>query len=131
MGNNQNSKSIDEIGFSRTEVEILKSTWYTLGKIGVAELGVGLMTRILIEHKDLKCMWRRHNLQENNNHLNCPVDLINPNHSIKAHGEKVFNTIKLAINSIDDLSAISNTLNQMGFDHYNFGTRVEHFQVEF
>lgn len=53
----------------------------------------------------------------------------NPNQAIKQHGEKVLNTIGQTIGSIDDLSKTFPDLNKMGYTHYKYGTRVEHFQV--
>ncbi|CAF0938500.1 unnamed protein product, partial [Brachionus calyciflorus] len=85
---------------------------------------------ILIEHKEMKTMWRKQNTVKNDvcimHNYN---EFINPNYSIKAHGEKVFNTIKIAVNTIDDLTSLYQFLNQMGYDHYKYGTRDHHFQI--
>jgi hemoglobin-like flavoprotein len=82
------------------------------------------MFRILIEHKEIKPMWRKRPGVSNEN-----VDYSNPNQAVKNHGEKVFNTIGTVIDSIDDLGKVAPDLNKMGYDHYKYGTRPEHFQV--
>ena len=58
-------------------------------------------------------------------------EIINPNQIVKIHGEKVFSTIQTVISALDDLAAIFADLNKMGYDHYKYGARVEHFQVYF
>jgi hemoglobin-like flavoprotein len=80
----------------------------------------------MIEHKEIKSMWRKRPGVSNEN-----VDYSNPNQAVKNHGEKVFNVIGTVIDSVDDLAKVSPDLNKMGYDHYKFGTRVEHFQVNF
>ncbi len=57
------------------------------------------------------------------------VDYSNPNQAVKNHGEKVFNSIGTVIDSIDDLGKVAPELNKMGYDHYKYGTRPEHFQI--
>ena len=77
--------------------------------------------RVIIEHKDYKCLWRKRTTEDG--------EPINHNQVVRAHGEKVFDTIKLAITSIDDLKGLSQTLSQMGYEHYKLGVRSEHYQV--
>lgn len=81
----------------------------------------------------MKSMWRKQNSIENKCYLmkNYCSELMNPNHLIKAHGEKVFNTIRIAVNTLDDLSSLYQFLNQMGYDHYQYGTRDKHFEAFF
>ena len=46
MGNNSNSRNASEdFKLSKNEVVLLKREWNDLLNIGLAELGVGLMTR--------------------------------------------------------------------------------------
>ena len=54
---------------------------------------------------------------------------MNANQLLKQHGEKLFNAIDLAINSLDDLGTLVPILIQLGYSHYNFGVRDEHFVV--
>jgi hemoglobin-like flavoprotein len=56
---------------------------------------------------------------------------MNASQLLKAHGEKLFNAIDLAINSLDDLTTLVPILIQLGYSHYNFGVRENHFAVIF
>ena len=85
------------------------------------ELDWYIFERIIIEHKDYKSLWRKRTTDDG--------EPINHNQVVRAHGEKVFETIKLAITSIDDLKGLSQTLSQMGYEHYKLGVRSEHYQV--
>ena len=80
--------------------------------------------RILIEHKDLKSIWRKQSSPSS------PDDqLVNPNQAIKQHGEKVFDTIKMAVSSLDNLDSLAAHLDKIGYDHYKYGTRFQHYDV--
>jgi hemoglobin-like flavoprotein len=76
-----------------------------------------------IEHKEMKSMWRKRAGTSSDN------ESFNPNQALKQHGEKVFNTIKAAISSIDNLKRVAENLNQIGYEHYKYGTREEHLKV--
>ena len=80
----------------------------------------------------MKCMWRKQNEIKNNSSLiqNYRNEFINPNYLIKAHGEKVFNTIRIAVNTMDDLSSLYQFLKNMGYEHFQYGTRDKHFDVK-
>jgi len=54
---------------------------------------------------------------------------MNASQLLKAHGEKLFNAIDLAVNSLDDLNTLVPILIQLGYSHYNFGVRENHFSV--
>jgi hypothetical protein len=45
MGNNPNSKGIEDLRLSNNEMNTLKSSWQDIKAAGLSELGVGLMTR--------------------------------------------------------------------------------------
>ena len=64
-------------------------------------------------------MWRKIN---NSNDIN--AEGTNQNQMIKSHGEKVFNTLKQAISTIENIDNLAQQLNQMGYDHYKYGTRL-------
>jgi hypothetical protein len=127
MGNNQNTKNAEDIKLSNNDINILNKNWQEMLNQGLDILGVGLMTRIMIEHKEMKSMFRKRNTVGSD--INENGEIINPNQVVKKHGEKVFNVIQTAMNSLDDLSKIYSDLNKIGYDHYQYGTRVEHFQV--
>ncbi len=61
--------------------------------------------------------------------MNDDDEPINPNQAFKEHGEKVFETIKKVVNSIDNLKSLESFFNEMGYHHYKNGSRPEHFQV--
>jgi hemoglobin-like flavoprotein len=77
---------------------------------------------VFLEHKHLKPLWRFARGLET-------VDQMQANVMLKMHGEKLFNAIDLAINSLDDLSTLVPILIQLGYSHYTFGVRDEHFPV--
>jgi hemoglobin-like flavoprotein len=54
---------------------------------------------------------------------------MNNNQAIKAHGEKLFNAIDMAVNSLDDLNTLVPILIQLGYSHYNWGVKEQHFIV--
>ena len=80
-------------------------------------------SRIFIEHKELRPIWRKNSIENGSDEAQ------NPNLFFKLHGEKVFNTINLVINSIEDLNSVAQQLNKLGYDHYKYGTKVDHYQV--
>lgn len=45
------------------------------------------------------------------------------------HGEKLFGSIDIAINTLDDLTTLIPILIQIGYNHYKWGVRDEHFPV--
>ena len=124
MGNNSNSKSIEDFKLSNNELNLLRLSWNEIQTVGLSELGIGLMTRLLIEHKEIKPIWRKRMGVGDEN-----VDYSNPNQVIKTHGEKVFNTLGNTLNSLDNLNKLAPELIKMGYDHYKYGTRPEHFVV--
>lgn len=54
---------------------------------------------------------------------------VNPNQAIKQHGEKVFDTIKMTIGALDNLDTLAQHLDEIGYNHYKYGTRLEHYNV--
>ena len=75
-----------------------------------------------MEHKELKPLWKfARNLETS--------EQMNGNQAIKAHGEKLFNAIDLAVNSLEDLSTLVPFLIQLGYSHYGWGVREQHFPV--
>jgi hypothetical protein len=57
------------------------------------------------------------------------ADQMQSNAILKAHGEKQFATIDVAIGALDDLATLVPILVQLGYSHYKFGARDEHFPV--
>jgi hemoglobin-like flavoprotein len=54
---------------------------------------------------------------------------MNSSAMLKAHGEKLFNAIDMAVNSLDDLNTLVPILIQLGYSHCRWGVKEEHFQV--
>lgn len=54
---------------------------------------------------------------------------MNSSQLLKAHGEKLFNAIDMAVNSLDDLNTLVPVLIQLGYSHSSLGVKEEHFQV--
>ena len=80
--------------------------------------------RIFIEHKELKPLWRFSNGLET-------VDQMQGNQMLKMHGEKLFNAIDMAVNTLDDLETLVPILIQLGYSHFTLGVRDKHFGVKF
>ena len=75
-----------------------------------------------MEHKELKPLWRfARNLDTS--------EQMNNNQAIKAHGEKLFNAIDMAVNSLDDLNTLVPILIQLGYSHFSWGVKEQHFAV--
>ena len=51
------------------------------------------------------------------------------NQMLKLHGEKLFNAIDMAVNTLDDLETLVPILIQLGYSHYTTGVRDKHFVV--
>ena len=54
---------------------------------------------------------------------------MNANQMLKKHGEKLFNALDMAVNSLDDLETLVPILIQLGYGHYTWGVRDNHFKV--
>jgi hypothetical protein len=105
----------------------------------------------------VKPIWRKHQ-QKQTHSENDQFLSVNPNHVIRMHGEKVFMTIKLTKDSLEasssernscrpspsppnnsnnnnndnnHLTSLADSLNKTGREHYKYGARVDHFQVQF
>ena len=80
------------------------------------------LLRIFLEHKALKPLWKFARNLETEEEMNSSAML-------KAHGEKLFNAIDMAVNSLDDLNTLVPILIQLGYSHCRWGVKEEHFQV--
>jgi hypothetical protein len=130
MGNNSSSKTSGyEQNLNETDIELIRKTWnMMISKCSLKDLGNGLMTRALIEHKELKQLWRNSLLNKDENDFE--IDLSTKRSLLmKSHGERVFETIMLAVNSINDLDQVAKKLNQLGYDHFKYGTKIDHLEV--
>lgn len=155
MGNCASSKfskdcvEKDETRFLLTpqDVTLIKNSWKSVVKSGLAKNGTHMMIkyvfncflfkhfkswinffvifkRIFLEHKELKPLWKfARNLDTE--------DQMNSSQLLKAHGEKLFNAIDMAVNSLDDLNTLVPVLIQLGYSHCSWGVKEEHFQVIF
>ncbi|CAF0861970.1 unnamed protein product [Brachionus calyciflorus] len=80
------------------------------------------MVRVFIEHKELKPLWGfARNLETH--------DQMNSNQMLKAHGEKLFSAIDMAVNSLDDMNNLVPILVQLGSGHCKWGVKEEHFEI--
>ena len=76
-------------------------------------------------------MWRKRTKGESDNDSDIPV---NPTQIMKAHGEKVFDAIRIALNSLDNnenAESWTKYYYEMGYNHYKYGARYEHLKVSF
>lgn len=48
---------------------------------------------------------------------------------LKSHGNKVFETINVAVNSLEEIEALNSTLFALGQRHKEYGVKQEHFPV--
>ena len=130
MGNNSNSKTSGyDQNLTDADIDLIRKTWnMMLSKSSLKDLGNGLMARTLIEHKELKQLWRNTSLSKDDDEIDLSAkrSLL-----MKSHGERVFETISLAVNSINDLDQIAKKLNQLGHEHFKYGTKMEHLEVIF
>jgi len=55
---------------------------------------------------------------------------MNGNQMLKKHGEKLFNALDMAVNSLDDLETLVPILIQLGYSHYTWGVRDNMFAVK-
>lgn len=125
FNNSSNIKS--SIKFKESEIELVNTSWETIKNAGFYECGVGLMTRILIEHRDLKYMWRK--IIPANDELTDDEVIKTPMQLMKDHGIKVFEGVQIAVNSLNDFQSVAATFNELGYKHYKFGARSEHIEV--
>ncbi len=54
---------------------------------------------------------------------------MNSSQLLKAHGEKLFKTIDVAIANLEDPNTLIPILNQLGHSHYRKKVREQHFPV--
>lgn len=107
---------------SQNEIKVITETWKLVVKSGLSKHGTNLMVKIFIEHKEMKPLWRfSRNLETE--------EQMNSNQTLKAHGEKLFNAIDMAVNSIHDLSAFLPILFQLGCSHHKWGVKEEQFEI--
>ena len=112
----------NNLELTKTDIHLIRESWKIVVKAGLGVYGTNMMTRVFLEHKQLKPLWRFSKGLET-------ADQMSANLLLKMHGEKLFNAIDLAINSLNDLSTLVPILIQLGYSHYTFGVRDEHFPV--
>ena len=79
--------------------------------------------RVFTDHKEMKSLYRFGKGLET-------ASQMKNNKMLKLHGEKLFNSIDLAVNTLDDLETLVPVLVQMGYSHYTWGVRENHFGVK-
>ena len=123
-GNKEDLKDKQANGtlLTQADIELVKNSWKLVVQGGLREYGANMMMRIFIEHKELKPLWRFAN------NLDTPEQM-NSSQALKAHGEKLFNAIDMAVNTLDDLNTLGPILVQLGAIHYKYGVKEEHFGV--
>lgn len=107
---------------NQQDIDIIRNSWKPVVQAGLSKYGTNMMMRIFIEHKELKPLWRFSKGLDT-------AEQMNGNQMLKAHGEKLFNAIDMAVNSLDDLTTLVPILIQLGYSHYKWGVRDEHFPV--
>lgn len=107
---------------TKADVDLINSSWKIVAKEGFVKYGTNMMCRIFLEHKHLKPLWRfSYGLET--------MDQMQANQMLKAHGEKLFSTIDVAISMLDDLNSLIPVLIQLGYSHHKYGVKEEHFPV--
>lgn len=107
---------------SPSDIKLITDSWKLVVKSGLSKHGTNLMVKIFIEHKELKPLWRfARNLETE--------EQMNSNQTLKAHGEKLFNAIDMAVNSIHDLGPFMPILTQLGCSHQRWGVKEEQFAI--
>lgn len=118
-----NSSKSSSVVLTAENINNLKESWKLVAIAGFREYGTKMMIRIFLEHKELKPLWKFAR------HLDS-AEQMNASQLIKQHGEKLFTTIDTALNMIpNDLQTLVPVLHQLGYVHYKYGARPEHFQV--
>lgn len=105
-----------------TEIELVRKSWKLVVETGLTKYGTTMMVRVFIEHKELKPLWRFSKGLDSEEQMN-------GSQALKVHGEKLFNAFDMAIHSLDDFNTLVPILIQLGYTHYKFGVREEHFGV--
>lgn len=107
---------------SSQDIDHIKSSWKHVVKSGLSINGVNMMIKIFVEHKELKLLWRfARNLDT--------AEQMYSNQLLKLHGEKLFNAVDMVVNNLQDFKSIVPIIVQLGFSHYRWGAREEHFPV--
>ena len=83
---------------------------------------LNFLKRIFLEHRELKPLWHFARKLETREDMQGSALL-------KAHGEKLFSAIDMAINSLNDLSTLLPIIEQLGYSHQKWGVKEEHFTV--
>ncbi len=52
-----------------------------------------------------------------------------PIHIFKENGYKIFESVKIALDCIEDFTSVASGLNDIGYSLYNFGTQIEHIDI--
>lgn len=108
---------------TKQDVYLIRKSWKIIVQSGLAKCGTLMMVRVFIEHRELKPLWRfARNLETE--------DQMNSNATLKAHGEKLFNAIDMAVNSLEDFNTLVPILIQLGYSHYQYGVKEEYFTVK-
>ena len=106
------------------EITLIKNSWKLIVKQGLQQNGVNMMIRIFLEHKELKPLWHfSKNLET--------AEQMNSSQLLKSHGEKLFNAIDMVVNNLDEWTTLTLILIQLGFSHFKWGVREQHFPVSF
>jgi hypothetical protein len=107
------------------EIKLLKETWKIILDYGISKCGIGIMTRVQLEHKELKSLWRKKRAENDEN----SAETYNPNIAIKVHGEKLLNLIDTAMESLNELDKVAQIFRKSGYDHDKYGVKIEHYKV--
>ena len=87
--------------------------------------------RILIDHKEIKALCRRYyqpNVELMIGEETCNIEQ-SPIHIFKENGYKIFESVKIALDCIEDFTSVASGLNDIGYSLYNFGTQIEHIDI--
>lgn len=88
--------------------------------------------RILIDHKEFKALCRKFCRSEIiEKDLDDGEDIVcrNPVQIIKEHGYKVFETVQMALDCLEDFQSVAQGFKDIGYTLYSYDARIEHVEI--
>lgn len=85
----------------------------------------------MIDHREFKTIYRKFCRSEiiekelDGENIVCS----NPVQIIKEHGYKVFETVKMALDCLEDFQSVAQGFNDIGYTLYGYDVRIEHVDI--
>lgn len=84
--------------------------------------GTDMMKRLFTDYKEIKSVWKFSEDLDTEDQI-----IFDPR--VRRHGDRLFTSLDLLIGKLEDQAGSQAMLQQLGFKHYLYGARPEHFQV--